>query len=433
MARSNTANSGNTYFDLVIQVVSTSDTQYVLRAVIYLKSPNVIDSNNNLSVTGNWSRSGALALNGVYNNVPVWYQDIVVARQFGVATNVTVNASWSGVEYWGVTLSASEGYSVPARPAYIAPHSHPVLVSTDSIGTTSATGATTTTATREPPARLLRVVRATAGNLNLRIIGLWDAPASGLPAGLTLCDGTNGTPDLRGLFVRQRGTGGLGSTVGQNTHSHSINAHTHTLGSHTHTLQFGASGSFHTHPDKTTSATTPTVTATSGTTDTVSHVPLYRKVHFARLDGVGSDPLDAPVTVVSQWGEVETHGIDTDPGMDRLVGESGQAMLCDSISYTLPRSSISSVPIGGGLPTVSTVTPGKDVTVSLSVKGRTAVRDIETILSDALVYLNPWGGQPGWFAPGPWTVTPNAPGVKTVQVTMVAQPPPALPNPEELL
>lgn len=117
MANSNVVN-GHDYFNLQIQVVSTSDTQYVLRAVIYLVSYNVIDSVNNLSVTGNWSRSGALALNGVYNATAVWSQDITVNRVYGSATNVSVSASWSGVEYWGATLSASESYSVPARPVY---------------------------------------------------------------------------------------------------------------------------------------------------------------------------------------------------------------------------------------------------------------------------------------------------------------------------
>lgn len=115
MARSNMT-QGHNFFDLVIQVVSTSDTQYVLRAVVYLTSYNVVDSNNNLSVGGSWARGGTLALNGVYNAYPVWSQDIPVGRVFGSGVTVSVSASWSGVEYWGATLSASESYTVPARP-----------------------------------------------------------------------------------------------------------------------------------------------------------------------------------------------------------------------------------------------------------------------------------------------------------------------------
>ena len=116
MAVSNSANGGSTRFELVIQVVSTSDTSYTLRAVIYLLSHNVIDSNNNLTVSGGgWWRTGTLALNGVYGGIPVWSQDVVVARATGSDTTVSVTASWSGVEYWGVTLSATESYTVPAR------------------------------------------------------------------------------------------------------------------------------------------------------------------------------------------------------------------------------------------------------------------------------------------------------------------------------
>lgn len=116
MARSNTANSGNTYYDLVIQVLATSDASYTLRAVVYLTSLNVTDSSNSLDVWGGWSRSGTLALNGVYNAAPVWYQDIVVNRVYGATVTASVAAAWSGVEYWGVTLSAGQSYVVPARP-----------------------------------------------------------------------------------------------------------------------------------------------------------------------------------------------------------------------------------------------------------------------------------------------------------------------------
>ncbi|MGV3564222.1 MAG: hypothetical protein ACO1ON_13170 [Nocardioides sp.] len=115
MARSNGGNGGS-FYDLVIQVVSTSDTQYTLRAVVYLTSQNVVDSVNNLAVGGDWARSGSLALNGVYAASPVWSQDIVIDRVYGSTVTATVTAAWSGVEFWGATLSASESYVVPARP-----------------------------------------------------------------------------------------------------------------------------------------------------------------------------------------------------------------------------------------------------------------------------------------------------------------------------
>jgi hypothetical protein len=116
MARSNSANSGHTYVDLVIQVVATYDDRYTLRAVVYLTSLNVVDSSNSLAIGGNWARSGTLALNGVYSAVPAWYADVDVARVYGADTVASVSMSWSGVEYWAATLTASESYTVPARP-----------------------------------------------------------------------------------------------------------------------------------------------------------------------------------------------------------------------------------------------------------------------------------------------------------------------------
>lgn len=124
MGRSNTANGGNTFVDLVIQVNSISATQVSIRAVAYLTSLNVSDTSNDMSIGGGvFSRSGALNLGGVYNNAPVWFQDVTVNRALGSNYNVTVNMSWSGVNYWGVTLSASETYTVPAY--YTAPSAPP--------------------------------------------------------------------------------------------------------------------------------------------------------------------------------------------------------------------------------------------------------------------------------------------------------------------
>lgn len=134
MARSNTANSGQNWFDLVFQLVSDDGVTQVVRAVVYLQSLNVIDSSNSFDVGGNYSRSGAIALNGVYNYSPIWYQDIAVGRGIGYNYNISVSASISGVNYWGVTLSASEVYTVPAR--YVAPSAPPTGV--DSITPTSA-------------------------------------------------------------------------------------------------------------------------------------------------------------------------------------------------------------------------------------------------------------------------------------------------------
>jgi hypothetical protein len=85
------------------------------------------------------------------------------------------------------------------------------------------------------------------------VIVMWSGSASAIPTGYTLCDGSNGTPDLRNRFVIGAGsTYAVGATGGatssttdlQGSHSHTITgnvgttvlditqipAHTHTIG-----------------------------------------------------------------------------------------------------------------------------------------------------------------------------------------------------------
>lgn len=130
--RTNTANGGTTYVDMDIQVVNQDNNQMTLRAVIYLTSLNVSDSSNDCSVTGQWSRGGALSIGGVYNQVPVWYQDVSFPR--ANYSQVGWNLSWSGVNYWGTTLSGTIYYTIP--PAVTVPAAPSIGV--DSVTATSA-------------------------------------------------------------------------------------------------------------------------------------------------------------------------------------------------------------------------------------------------------------------------------------------------------
>ena len=86
------------------------------------------------------------------------------------------------------------------------------------------------------------------------MILLWSGSAGSIPSGFVLCNGSNGTPDLRGRFVvgyhdsngdyDVNDTGGAASVTLSTSqipsHSHTTNNHTHSFSSsHTH----GVSGS----------------------------------------------------------------------------------------------------------------------------------------------------------------------------------------------
>lgn len=67
------------------------------------------------------------------------------------------------------------------------------------------------------------------------MIGLWLGSLASIPFGWQICDGTNGTPDMREFYPRITATDlDIETTGGSNTHTHS-DSHTHTGGSHTHT------------------------------------------------------------------------------------------------------------------------------------------------------------------------------------------------------
>lgn len=67
------------------------------------------------------------------------------------------------------------------------------------------------------------------------VIVIWSGALVDVPDGWALCDGNNGTPDLRMRFVLPQGYGvPVGWTGGASSHDH-----TYSNGSHRHTIQVG--------------------------------------------------------------------------------------------------------------------------------------------------------------------------------------------------
>jgi microcystin-dependent protein len=130
-------------------------------------------------------------------------------------------------------------------------------------------------------------VTSTPAQLNnpvpLGVIVMWSGAVNAVPAGWALCNGTNGTPDLRDRFVVGAGsTYAVGAIGGANTvtltsgqmpsHTHSVTGATGSAGEHTHTITdpghahgyvtdtSGASGSTGTGATVLSNATTDTAT-----------------------------------------------------------------------------------------------------------------------------------------------------------------------------
>ena len=87
-------------------------------------------------------------------------------------------------------------------------------------------------------------------------IGMWSGAVNAIPTGWALCNGTNGTPDLRDRFIVGAGsTYAVGATGGAASvtlteaqipsHTHSITASTASAGAHTHTATVTDPGHSH--------------------------------------------------------------------------------------------------------------------------------------------------------------------------------------------
>ena len=77
---------------------------------------------------------------------------------------------------------------------------------------------------------------------------MWSGSSSHVPAGWAICDGTNGTPDLRGRFLLGAGSHGVGAVGGNSSIRLSVSqmpAHTHTIangGGHSHNVTINGPG-----------------------------------------------------------------------------------------------------------------------------------------------------------------------------------------------
>jgi len=98
------------------------------------------------------------------------------------------------------------------------------------------------------------------------MIILWSGAIVDIPDGFALCDGSNGTPDLRNRFIVGAGDlHAVGATGGTTSHEHGFydNGHIHTIGA-----GIGLNGG-NTYKDQT------NIGHAEGTTEIVNNLPPY--------------------------------------------------------------------------------------------------------------------------------------------------------------
>ena len=340
-------------------------------------------------------------------------------------------------------------------------HTHPMNVAPSTTGNLEdATGGTAQNpGIVEPPYRALRVLRNTGGGRQTRVIGLYTGAVVDLDPILSICDGTNGTPDMRTLFAREKGSTSVNLVGGAETHNHPISTHDHDSPGHNHTTVVDVStngsngtptspGDLGPSPDRDHDHSSADTGITGSPVDNAyfptaigvpltgfsSNIPVYKEVHFVRVDGIiGGDPLPVPELKISDFASFTVTSLTYSDGLDRLSSLTDRMAVVTDRSSTFPRLVADSVPLEGGLHSVSVSISGEDLTLTISAEGLPAINQLEAMLANELVYWSPLGGTPGWFAPAGWSVTAPAPNVKVVQVTMVRQPWPETPDPEDFL
>lgn len=185
-------------------------------------------------------------------------------------------------------------------------HSHPTTLNSANVTSSSNSAITSQAESVEPAYTKLRPIQNTSGSSKLaqkKMIAMYLGTLANIPAGWKLCDGANGTVDMRGRYVKTSTTDAeTGLTGGSDTHSHAAQSHTHTLSSHSHTVSVGgasdenhgrgrgggvAAGYWvhdvtHTSPDS--SATTANMTSANTTADSANNEPSHRTVLFLEFD-----------------------------------------------------------------------------------------------------------------------------------------------------
>lgn len=328
-------------------------------------------------------------------------------------TGATHNHPDDNTEFFDSTVAPGAGAVTVLNTST---HSHPFTVnSATTAALASASGGTsgaTSSGDNEPPFTNVRVKQNTSGgdSLPVGIIGAWRGSLGTIPNGFALCDGTGGTPDLRGRHPKGATTS-IGSTGGSLAgHTHTSPAHTHTTSGHVHSVTIGANPSqptagrqaaatitsvtgTHLHTFGNTNSTTPTVGASSsGTLPEQTAEPLHEEVAFVQLMEPFT-PEDDPEVFCLEWDEREH--------LLRTEGPGGAmwAPVVGRFTWDVDRP-FSSAFGGEGSRFVSSAPPGgRNFSMVAAVESEQELATLLAVLARPLVLVSPSDSTEQWAAP----------------------------------
>lgn len=303
-----------------------------------------------------------------------------------------------------VALSTAQTGSEAVTFYTVSSHDH-----TWSAGTGSALPTTTSAdngaTSSEPPYREIAIIQqgAATPDAPLGIIVCWLGTIANIPTGWLLCDGTNGTPDLRSTFLKGNTALGTATTGGSVSHGHDSPAsHTHAEG-HTHDTptggftqsnyklrQFGVGlshQSAHAHGGGATDVASGGGATGAGTQDaltTVDTQPAYITVAFLQL----AEALDVTVISPADGATITSPGFtvtwafggsEVQQSYRLRLYEDASATIVLYDSDTVPTSSQShTMPSSGILENNTTYHLRVTATDTDGVVGQSAIHDITT-------------------------------------------------------
>lgn len=273
----------------------------------------------------------------------------------GLTHTHSVNHTHSSVNHSHAGLSQHDGNadrrrnSAGSGGSVVPRHQHTITLSDVADAGSAYTGTAGSAETVEPLHKKLLAIQNNTGGVDKPrfIIGLWLGLLADIPAGWELCDGDNGTVDLRGYHLKLTiNTTEIGTIGGSNTHSHApSNSHSHTsaIGAHTHTgstdtyVAYGSTGSgsplgakSHNHPTMTSvsSAVTSWLDATIQANSS-NNEPAFTTVAFIQFTG---EPVAEQISaqIIGAEDEFSTRGaeiIGIDPAEQRNCQIIGREIL----------------------------------------------------------------------------------------------------------